>query len=193
MYCPKDEIRKNIDRTKTLSIPALYDLKGFFENYLVQGPEVDGEDLNIIINALVSVLQSRNGMSLLEMDVEDMDALNNILDEWSLSDIRIVLDEIDQRLKVISTIEQLSNDPTTDELHVLHPLVSQAKWLFGIEFDNPNYTFNRSLTTVLRTLLQSQCTENIDINWSKRPNLAMESDFSFSCVCTEDVEENEIL
>ena len=70
-----------------------------------------------------------------------MDSLNEILDQWSVSDIRLVLDEIDQRLRVISAIEKLNNDPTTDELHVLHPLISQAKWLFGVEFDNPNYTF----------------------------------------------------
>lgn len=192
----KDVIRKNIDKIETLSIPALYDLKGFFENYLEQRPEIDGDELNIIINALISVLQSRNGMSLLEklskMDIEDMDSLNEILDQWSVSDIRIVLDEIDQRLRVISAIEKLSNDPTTDELHVLHPLISQAKWLFGVEFDNPNYTFNRTLTTVLSDLLKSQRKEDVDINWLKRPDLAIGSNFSLSCVCTEDVDENEI-
>lgn len=192
----KEVIRKNIDRIETLPTPALYELKGFFENYLEQRPEIDIEELNIIINALVSVLQSRNGMSLLEklsaMDLEDIDTLNEVLNEWSISDIRTVLDEIDQRLKVISAIEQLCNDRTTDELHVLHPLVSQARWLFGIEFDNPNYTFNKALTTVLKTLLQSQRKENIDIEWAKRPDLAIGSDFTLSSVCVEDVDENEI-
>ena len=192
----KDVIRKTIDRIEALPIPALYDLKGFFENYLEQRPEVDAEELNIIVNALISVLQSRNGMSILEklskMDIEDMDSLNDILDQWSISDIRTVLDEIDQRLKVINAIEKLSSDPTTDELHVLHPLISQAKWLFGVEFDNPNYTFNRTLTTVLKDLLKSQRKEDVDINWSKRPDLAIGSNFSLSCVCTEEVDENEI-
>ena len=192
----KDVIRNNIDKIETLSIPALYDLKNFFENYLEQRPEIDGDELNVIIGALVSVLQSRNGMSLLEklsaMDIEDMDTLNEILDEWSVSDIRVVLDEIDQRLKVINAIEQLCSDPSTDELHILHPLVSQAKWLFGVEFDNPNYTFNRALSTVVQTLLQSKRKEIVDINWSKRPDLVIGSDFSLSCVCTEDVDENEV-
>jgi len=86
------------------------------ENYLEQHPEIDCEELHIIISALVSVLQSRNGMPLLEklsaMDCEDMDTLNNILDKWSVFDIRMVLDGIDQRLKVISAIEQLCNDPS---------------------------------------------------------------------------------
>ena len=50
-------------------------------------------------------------MSLLEklsaMDIEDVDTLNSILDEWSVSDIKDVLDEIDRRLKVINAIEQI--------------------------------------------------------------------------------------
>ena len=192
----KDVIRQNIDRIETLSIPSLYDLKGFFENYLDQKPEVDSDELNIIINALISVLQARNGMSFLEklseMDIEDVETLNEVLDEWSVTDIKNVLDEIDQRLKVISAIEQLSSDPTTDELHVLHPLISQAKWLFGIEFDNPNYTFNRTLTTVMQTLLRSQRKEAVDVNWSKRPDLAIGSDFTLSSTCTEDADENEV-
>lgn len=192
----KDVIRKNIDKIETLSIPALYDLKVFFENYLEQRPEVDGDELNIIVNALISVLQSRNGMSLLEkmaeMDIEDVDSINKILDQWSVSDMRIVLDEIDQRLRVVNAIEKLSYDATTDELHVLHPLVSQAKWLFGVEFDNPNFTFNRTLTTVVMDLLKSQRKENVDVNWLKRPDLVFGSNFSLSCVCTEDVDENEV-
>lgn len=61
--------------------------------------------MNIIVNALISVLQSRNGLSLLdklaEMDVDDIDTLNRFLDEWSVTDIKDVLDEIDRRLKVI--------------------------------------------------------------------------------------------
>ena len=66
------------------------------------------------------------------------------------------------------------------------------KWLFGVEFDNPNYTFNRTLTTVLSNLLKSQRKEDVDINWLKRPDLAIGSNFSLSCVCTEDADENEI-
>lgn len=193
----KDVIEKNINTIETLSIPALYDLKNFFANYLEQKPEIDNEELNTIIGALISVLQSRNGMSLLEklssMDIEDVDTLNTILDEWSVSDIKDVLDEIDRRLKVINAIEQLCSNPSTDELHVLHPLVSQAKWLFGIEYDNMNYTFNRALTTVLQTILKGQRKDDVNVNWTKRPDLVIGNDYSLSSTCIEDVDENEML
>ena len=92
-----DAIRRNLNRIETLSIPALYDLKGFFEYYLEQRPEVDNDELSVIIDALVSVLQARNGVFLLQklanMDSEDIDTLNEILDEWSISDIKDVLEE----------------------------------------------------------------------------------------------------
>ena len=193
----KDVIEKNINKIETLSIPALYDLKNFFSNYLEQKPEIDNEELNTIIGALISVLQSRNGMSLLEklsaMDIEDVDTLNSILDEWSVSDIKDVLDEIDRRLKVINAIEQLCSNPSTDELHVLHPLVSQAKWLFGIEYDNMNYTFNKALTTVLHNILKGQRKGDINVNWAKRPDLVIGSDFSLSSTCVEDVDDNDML
>lgn len=193
----KDVIEKNINKIETLSIPALYDLKNFFSNYLEQKPEIDNEELNTIIGALISVLQSRNGMSLLEklsaMDIEDVDTLNNILDEWSVSDIKDVLDEIDRRLKVINAIEQLCSNPSTDELHVLHPLVSQAKWLFGIEYDNMNYTFNRALTTVLHNILKGQRKDDVNVNWAKRPDLVIGNDFSLSSTCVEDIDDNDML
>ena len=191
-----DAIRRNLDRIETLPIPALYDLKGFFDCYLEQRPEVDSDELAMIVDALVSVLQARNGVSLLQklagMNGEDIDTLNALLDEWSVSDIRDVLAEIDSRLKVIAAIEQLCSDPATDELHVLHPLVSQAKWLFGIEYDNVNYTFNRQLTTVMQSLLKAQRKETEDINWKKRPDLVIGSDFSVSSTCTEEADDNDV-
>lgn len=126
------------------------------------------------------------------MDSEDIDTLNEILDEWSISDIKDVLEEIDHRLKIINAIEQLCSDPTTDELHVLHPLVSQAKWLFGVEYDNLNYTFNRQLTTVMHTLLMSQRKEDLNINWKKRPDLVIGSEFSVSSTCIEETDANDM-
>lgn len=191
-----DVIRRNRDHIASLNIPALYDLKMFLEGYLEQKPEVDTEDLNLIVDSLVSVLNARNGLALLQklsnMNTDDIDSLNTILSEWSVSDIREVLDEIDRRIKVIDAIEKLCSDPNTDELHTLHPLVSQARWLFGVEYDNPNFTFNRTLTTVLQEILQSQRKENVNVNWRKRPDLVFTDSFSLSSFCVDKIDENEM-
>ena len=45
---------------------------------------------------------------------------------------------------------------------------------------------------MLQTLLKGQRNENVDINWSKRPDLAIGSDFTLSSTCTEEADENEI-
>lgn len=192
-----DVIQRNIRSIEKLNIPALHDLSLFLEGYLAQKPEIDSDELNVIVDSLISVLQARDGLALLQqlsqMNPEDIDSLNAMLSEWSVSDIRKVLSEIDQRIKVIEAIEKLCSNPATDELHTLHPLVSQAKWLFGIEYDNPNYTFNRTLTTVLKDILHSQRNKNVEVNWNKRPDLVFTDEFSLSSYCVDKMDSNEIM
>lgn len=189
-------VRINKEAIRTLSIPAVYNLKQFFNTYLERKPEVESDELNIIVSSLVNVLSNENGISLLTklstMSDTSISDLDKILDEWSVSDIKNVLDEINCRISVIDAIEKLYSDSGTDELHVLHPLVSQAKWLFGIEYDNPNYISNRRLSTVIKELLDSDLKEETHINWSKRPDLIFTSDFTISATCTEDFDQNSI-
>ena len=152
--------------------------------------------VNIIISSLINVLSNEHGLSLLAklsaMSDSDIANLDKILDEWSVSDIKTVLNEINARIVVIDAIQKLCSDPQTDELHVLHPLISQARWLFGIEYDNPNYTFNRRLSTVMKELLDGELKEDTTINWNKRPDLVIASDHTLSATCTEAIDENDI-
>lgn len=190
----EEAVRANKDAIRSLSIPAVYDLKHFFDNYLEQKPEVESDDLNIIVSSLVNVLSNERGLSLLSklsvMSDASLSELDKILDEWSVSDIKMVLDEIGERLAVIDAIQKLCSDPNTDELHVLHPLISQARWLFGVEYDTPNYTFNRRLSTVVKELLDGALKEDTTINWNKRPDLVYAADHTVSATCVEDFDEN---
>ncbi len=189
-------VRSNKEAIRALSIPAVYNLKQFFDTYLEQKPEVEEDDLNIIVSSLVNVLSNEKGLSLLAklsvMSDSSLSDLDKILDEWSVSDIKLVLDEINSRIAVIDAIQKLCSDSQTDELHVLHPLISQARWLFGIEYDNPNYTFNRRLSTVMKELLDGELKEDTTINWNKRPDLVIASDHTISATCIEEIDENGI-
>lgn len=189
-------VRTNKEAIRSLSIPALYSLKQFFDTYLEQKPEVEEDELNIIVSSLVNVLSNEKGLSLLAklsvMSDSSLSDLDKILDEWSVSDIKLVLDEINSRIVVIDAIQKLCSDSQTDELHVLHPLISQARWLFGIEYDNPNYTFNRRLSTVMKELLDGELKEDTTINWNKRPDLVIASDHTISATCIEEIDENGI-
>ena len=82
---------------------------------------------------------------LADFSEDDVKALNELLDKWTVRDALVVLDEIDQRIAIIEAIKKLSKDDNIDELHTLHPLATQARWLFGPEFDTPEYTSNISL------------------------------------------------
>lgn len=189
-------IRGRIDQIQALPTHALSDLKCFVDEFLAKRPETDSDELDTIVSALLAVFQGQNGISLLEklsnMNCAEVDTLNDILEKWTVSDIRDVLLEIDNRIKVIDAIELLSHDPKVDELHILHPLICEARWLFGIEYDSPHFTYNKSLTTVLEDLLKSQRNQTLEINWRKRPDLVIGNDFTLSSTCTEEVDDNEI-
>lgn len=189
-------VRTNKEAIQALSIPAVYSLKQFFDSYLEQKPEIETDELNIIVSSLVNVLSNERGLSLLTklsvMSDSSIADLDKILDEWSVTDIKTVLDEINSRISVIDAIQKLCSDPRTDELHVLHPLISQARWLFGIEYDNPNYTFNRRLSTVMKELLDGELREDTTINWNKRPDLVVASDCTISATCIEEMDDNAI-
>ena len=82
-----------------------------------------------------------------------------------------MLDEIDRRISTIEAIRKLSEDSKVDELHVLHPLITEARWLFGPEFDSPEYVSNRQLQTVAKQLFNRNDGKDIFINPKKRHDL----------------------
>ena len=102
-----------------------------------------------------------------------------------MRDALSVLDEIDNRLAVIAAIDKLSGDPVTDELHTLHPLVSQARWLFGPEFDSHEYASNVTLRTAAAKIFGKRVDPSAFVNPKQRPDLVMLSDATCSIVGTE--------
>ena len=98
-----------------------------------------------------------------------------------------VLSEIDRRISVIEAVRKLSQDKSVDELKVLHPLVTESRWLFGPEYDTAEYTSNRQLQTVVKLLFKEKIKDNHGVNLKKRPDLVILSDDStVSITGTED-------
>lgn len=102
-----------------------------------------------------------------------------------MRDALSVLDEIDHRLAVIVAIEKLCGDPNTDELHTLHPLVTQARWLFGHEFDSHEYASNVTLRTAAEKVFGQKPDASAFINARQRPDLVVMADATYSVVGTE--------
>ncbi len=103
---------------------------------------------------------ARFGFTLLEqlagLKPDDLDALNEILAQWSVQDARIVLGELDHRLKLIERLEQLAEDPSSDELHEIQPLFERGLWIFGPEYESIHFASNSTLLNVIRNLLESK-------------------------------------
>jgi hypothetical protein len=75
---------------------------------------------------------------------------------------KIVLDELQFRLKLLEELRLKIFDPNTDELHELQPLFHRGLWIFGPEYETIEYTSNEGMTTVINKLF------NKDIKSSRK-------------------------
>lgn len=142
---------------------------------VVSNPKVKQDAVDLAVKTLVNVEKSKNGKDLLEklsvMRPDDLDGLNELLDKWTVGDALVVLNEIDRRLAVIEAIRKLASDNTTDELHVLHPMIAESRWLFGPEYESSEYIFNRQMKTAASAIFGEDKFYRADINEKKRPDL----------------------
>lgn len=145
------------------------------KDIVVSTPKVRQDSVNLAVKALINVEKSKNGKALLEklsaMKPDDLDGLNDLLDKWTVGDALEVLNEIDRRLAVIEAIRKLAGDNTTDELHVLHPMIAESRWLFGPEYESSEYIFNRQMKTAVTAIFGEDKFLRVDINDKKRPDL----------------------
>jgi hypothetical protein len=153
----KAAIITNKESLKLLTAESRYQIGRFADEIQMKITMLDTKVLNATIEVLSKLEQSRSGFALLEqlarLGPNDIDALNTILKEWTVQEARIVLDELRRRLKVIEGLEQLVDNPSSDELHALQPLFEKGLWIFGPEYESIQFTSNKSLATVLRKLI----------------------------------------
>jgi hypothetical protein len=172
----KDDIHKEFHADiGTLSMLGRYEVDEAIQSIATNHPTVRPEVLSIAVEAVINVEKSRSGIELLRklstFSEDDIEGLNRLLSQWTVKDALCVLDEIDRRISTIEAIRKLSGDSKVDELHVLHPLITEARWLFGPEFDSPEYVSNRQLQTVAKQLFNRDDGKDIFINPKKRPDL----------------------
>lgn len=132
-------------------------IAAFLDEIQIRCPTLGDKELSDAVEVLARLEKSRSGYALLEklasVDPDDLDALNHILSEWSVRDAKTVFNELRSRLALIQRLEQLVDDRKTDELHELQPLFERGLWIFGPEFEGPDFMANRTLATVLREFL----------------------------------------
>lgn len=153
-------------------------------------PTARQDSVNLAAQAIINLEKSKSGKELLEklaaLSDEDIEGLNSILSKWSIHDASVVLNEIDRRLSVLEAIRKLSGDKKTDELHVLHPLITEARWLFGPEYESSEFIFNRQLGTAVTKIFGESTLRNSSTNYKKRPDLICLPNSSLSITGIED-------
>lgn len=185
----EDALYKNREELRTLPRRSMLEVAQFTKTVVHDQPGIPPETLNRVVKAVIKIQKARSGASfldkLMQLDEHDIDGLDRLLGQWTVEDALTVLDEIDSRLSIIVAMEKLSGDPDADELHMLHPLVTQARWLFGPEFDSAEYASNNTLRTVATGLFKARRQDQVFANAAKRPDIVVLSDATISIVGTE--------
>ncbi len=183
-------IRDTRDELELLSTSGQRDISMFIEGVTARNPMLSQDFLHTAVEAIITIEQAKKGEQLLaqlsQMTPNDLDKLSDLLREWDIGDILTVISEIDKRITVVEAISRIFDNKDTDELHTLHPLVLNARWLFGAEFDSPMFVSNSALTTVVKSLFKPNEYDVSEINNPrKRPDIVCLKTSTIQAVCTD--------
>lgn len=163
---------------------AKYEINEAIESLTITHPTAKPESISLAVETIINLEKTRSGQELLiklsTLSDDDIIGLNTLLEKWSVRDALSVLDEIDRRITVVEAIRKLSKDKGADELQVLHPLVTGARWLFGPEYESAEYSSNRQLQTAVEVVFKKKISKEVFKNHKKRPDIVLLNDSTAS-------------
>ncbi|MDP2699693.1 ATP-binding protein [Thalassospira sp.] len=149
------KIGSGIDRLPPLSKDRV---SNFVDQVVDQCPSLRESDIVHLSSILANLEKSSSQFGLLELlhdqAPHDLDALHDILTKWSIGMAKIVLDEIQTRLKIVHELKEKVQIDRVDEVHELQPLFEKGLWMFGPQFESIEFTSNKGMTTVIRELFK---------------------------------------
>jgi hypothetical protein len=186
-------IEETRDDLKNLRLSEKREISSFIEELTTLNPMMDSSVLKTSVEALLKIQKAKKGEELLRqisnMSEEDIAKLSDLLKYWDINDVLSVIDEIDKRILVVEAISKVYEEKSTDELHTLHPMVLNAKWLFGAEFDSPMFVSNRTLNTVMKTLFKEEEFDlDVIVNPRRRPDIVCLNRATIRAVSTDRVD-----
>lgn len=107
---------------------------------------------------LAKLEQSKSRFGLLDVlhrcEPDDYDNLHEILSEWTIGMAKLVLDEIQTRLRLIGELRIKLQKVGVDEVHELQPLFERGLWMFGPQFESIDFTSNVGMTQVIKRIFK---------------------------------------
>ncbi|MGO7072125.1 ATP-binding protein, partial [Rhizobium johnstonii] len=131
-------------------------VSSFVDEVVENCPNLGEAEISQITGILTKLEQSQTRYGLLELlhrcDPDDYDKLHEILSQWTVGMAKVVLDEIQNRLKLINELRIKTKKVGIDEVHELQPLFEQGLWMFGPQFESIEFTSNSGMTKVIQTI-----------------------------------------
>lgn len=119
-------------------------------------PNFGEQEILQLSSILTKLEKSKSRYGLLEVlhnqDPNDLDALHEVLTKWTVGMAKLVLDEIENRLRLINELKIKLQVVGIDEVHELQPLFEKGLWMFGAQFESIEFTSNKGMTSVMRQL-----------------------------------------
>lgn len=147
------------------------------EQIIEQCPNLTETQVDQVMGLLANLENADSQYALLgkmhNLSPNELDDLHTIFERWTITTAKMALDEIEKRLRLIAEIKVKTEDSATDEVQELQPLFGQALWIFGPQYESIEYTSNRGMTTVIRTLFDGKQTGSLN-----RPDFVMTLDGS---------------
>jgi histidine kinase/DNA gyrase B/HSP90-like ATPase len=152
-----DDIKQaNTQVLKSLGIIGRERWEKFVETVQEECPSITDDDLQKLSTVLANLENSESKFSLIqqlsEFDSQNLDDLNSILDKWNIDLAKLVLDELEYRLKLLEQLRIKVKSETTDEVQELQPLFHRGLWIFGPEYETIDYTSNEGMTSVIQKI-----------------------------------------
>ncbi|MFX7074235.1 ATP-binding protein [Acinetobacter baumannii] len=130
----------------------------FVDEVVRDCPSLNENTLYNLANILINLEKSSSKFNLLQKlstyDINDLDNLYSILNDWGVDMAKIILDEIQGRLKTIAEFKLKMSINEIDEVHELQVLFNNSLWMFGPQFESIEYTSNKGMTHALKHLFK---------------------------------------
>lgn len=146
------------DKISKMSMIGVERWERFVHTVQVDCPSIRERDLHQLAGILANLEVSQHQYGLLhklsEMQPGQLDDLHTVLDEWTLDMAKIVLDELQGRLTLLSKLKEKVFDAGADEVQELQPLFHQGLWIFGPEYETIEFTSNEGMTKVIQKIFK---------------------------------------
>ncbi|WP_232440279.1 ATP-binding protein [Burkholderia ubonensis] len=135
-------------------------VSAFVEEVVETCPNFGENEIVQLTTILTKLERSKSRYGLLDVlhkcDPDDYDSLHEILTQWSVSMAKLVLDEIQNRLKLIGELRAKLKEVGVDEVHELQPLFERGLWMFGAQFESIDFTSNVGMSQVIKTIFKDK-------------------------------------